>query len=223
MKKMCYTQANRSRIWRVSPTKRYRHPHTSSKLLTLSYGVAHMLTYSIFYMWLWFREHENGKNHRRTFRIRNQKSPIHCLETKPGKQLGDYSLALIDKKEGRLTSPFKTLQRSATTPSYIVYYSLETAGSAPCHAQVANPPRDGLFGLNFHRQPLIHFGTITPVEIMVAFGVTAKTPWRRSTQGALPSAASLHCKGSAGINVNIHPIPPQGGFRQLTKTKINHE
>lgn len=221
MKNLCYTQSNQSCIWRVIPYKCYIPTHTSSKLLTdlccSTYATERPIL--IFHMWLWFRDHEHDQNNRRTFRLQNQKSPIHCLETKPGKQLGDYSLALIDKKEGRLTSPFKTLQRSATTPSYIVYYSLETAGSAPCHAQVANPPRDGLFGLNFHRQPLIHFGTITPVEIMVAFGVTAKTPWRRSTQGALPSAASLHCKGSAGINVNIHPIPPQGGFRQLTKPR----
>ena len=170
MKILCYTDANRIHLRKGI-----------SWLLQISYIPNLTLLGSLLTMWgvarrgfeptvpfKWIRFSSNENNRRTSPRITRQ-APCNCLGSRSSKWSGAFYLAEVDRKKGgRCESPSTMLMRAATAPSYIVYYSLETAGSAPCHAQVANSTRGGLIGALFiHRQPLILTEQLPPVEIMV--------------------------------------------------------
>ena len=171
MKILCYTDANRIHLRKGI-----------SWLLQISYIPNLTLLGSLLTMWgvarrgfeptvpgcMWIRCLSN-ENNRRTSPSITRQAPCNCLGSRSSKWSGAFYLAEVDRKKGgRLTSPSTMLMRAATAPSYIVYYSLETAGSAPCHAQVANSTRGGLIGALFiHRQPLILIEHLPPAEIVV--------------------------------------------------------
>lgn len=228
MKILCYTNANRIYMlrdvsWLTLP-RNYYPPNTSFGSLLVMCGVVRMRFKPIAPSRMWIRGLSN-ENNGRTSSSFTKRSPFYRLDTRSGKRRGDFLLAEVDRKKGgRLTSPSTMLMREATSPSYIVYYSLETAGSAPCHAQVANSTRGGLIGALFiHRQPLILTEHLQHAEIMVAFGVTFRHSGADRHRGALPKrtcALQRVCLISVNSWRNL-PNIPRGQIPSTHKSQIS--